>query len=142
MNKRGLQLSKAFYSVIVVSMVILAVGVMVGGWADKYNSGLSYDLSEYQALDDFSDTVVSQKESITPSDDSPGTGDFEGKILSGGYGILGSIFSPFNAVWNMLESVETRFGLPSYAAEGFLAIAFSAFIFAIIGVLFRLGRSP
>lgn len=140
MNKRGLQISKAFYAVIVFSVVIIAVGVIVGGWGDKYDSGISYDLSEYDRLDEFSQEAQTQKDKITPSDDSPGTGDFEGKILSGGYGILGRVFLPFNSVFNMFQSVEERFGLPSYVSEAMLTLIFIAFITAIIGIIFRLGR--
>lgn len=142
MNKRGLQLKSAFFAAIVVGIIVTSTGIIVGEWDDKYNSGLNYDLGEYSDIDTYSDEAQEHKERLTPQTDDPGTGDFEGKILSGGYGVIGKIFSPFETIFNMLESIEDRFGLPSFLIEGILAMVFFAFIFAIIAVLFRLSRTP
>ena len=141
LNKKGLEMKSSFYAVIVVSMVIIAVGVIVGGWSDKYGSGLNYDLGEYEDLETFSDEAQTQKQSVTPQDPDPGSSDFEGKLFRGGYGILGRIFQPFRSIFNMLESVETRFGLPSYVVEGTLSLIFFSFITMIIAIIFRLSRS-
>lgn len=140
LDKKGLQLKNAFFAVVVVSMVIIAVGVIVGEWDTKYQSGLNYDLSEYDKLSEFSEEAQTQKGQITPQDADPGTGDLEGKTFRGGYGILGRVFLPFQSVFNMLESIESRFGLPSYIMEGVLTIMFFAFIFSLIAIIFRLGR--
>lgn len=141
MNKKGLQMKNAFFAVIVASMAIIAVGVIIGGWSDPYDSGLTYDLDEYDDLSGLSAEAQSQKETISPQDADPGTGDFEGKLFRGGYGIVGRIFQPFNSIFNMIESVESRFGLPSYVAEGLIALIFFALVTAIIGIIFRLGRN-
>lgn len=142
MNKQGVQIKNALFAVVVISVAIIAIGVVVGEYSDKYNSGITYDLSEYEDLDGISGESQSQRGKVTPSDPDPGTSDFEGKIFRGGYGILGSIFSPFTSIFNMLESLESRFGLPSYVVEGLLTLMFFALIGAIITVIFRLTRSP
>ncbi len=142
MNKKGLQITNALFAVVVVSMAVISIGVVGQGWSDKYNSGLTYDLDEYENLDDLSDQATGQKNKVTPTDPDPSSGDFEGKIFRGGYGIIGSIFTPFTATFNMLKSLENRFGLPSYTTQGILTIMVFALIGSIIAVVFRLGRAP
>jgi len=88
MNIKGATIKNMFFAVIVVSVVVLAAGTIVGEWSNYYDSGLTYDLNEYSDLDTFSSEAQTQKTGITPSDVDPGTGDFEGKILRGGYGIF------------------------------------------------------
>ena len=132
MNKKGLELKNMLFSVIVISMVVIAVGVVVGEWSSNYNSGLTYDLEEYESLDEFSNQAQDQRGKITPTDPDPGTGDFEGKLFRGGYGIIGGIFAPFNVVFSMFESLENRFGIPSYVGKGILALMFFSIITLII----------
>jgi hypothetical protein len=140
-NKKGLQLKNAFFAVIAFSMIILAAGTLVGEWGNKYDSGLNYDLSEdYSDIDTFSNEANEQRDRISPQDPDPGTGDLEGKIFRGGYGILGRMFTPFRSVFNMLESLENRFGLPRYIGESIQAMIYFALITTIIAILFRLGR--
>lgn len=141
MNKKGFEFKSAFYAIIIMSMVLIAVGVIVGNWGEQYNSGINYDLEEYNQLDSISSEAQYQEGQITPQDSDIGTGDFEGRIFRGGYGILGNIFSPFRSIFNMLESIETKFGLPSYVMEGVITMMFFALITAIIAVIFRLNRS-
>jgi len=141
-NKKGVQIKAALFALVVVSLSIITIGVVGQGWSNNYGSGLTYDLQEYENLDSLSSEVTTQKGKITPTDPDPSSGDFEGKIFRGGYGILGSIFSPFFAFFNMLESIEDRFGLPSYITIGILTLMFISIIFAIIAVIFRLSRSP
>ena len=130
-NKKGLVLKNLFFAVIVVSVFIIATGEIIGTWSVQYDSGLTYDLREYDTLDSFNDEAQIQKEKITPEDTDPGTGDFEGTLFRGGYGILGRVFLPFTGIWNMMESVETRFSLPWYVSESILTMAFFALIFSI-----------
>lgn len=141
-NKRGQTIKMAMFAVVVTSMVVIAIGIIGQGWSDNYNSGVTYDLQEYEDLDSLSEEAQEQRGKITPTDPDPGSGDFEGKIFRGGYGILGSIFQPFTATFNMLESIEDRFSLPSYLIEGILTLMFFSLIVAIISVIFRLARSP
>lgn len=144
MNKKGLQIKSMFFAVIVMSMVILAVGSILIDWDSVYSSGVSYDLDDdYDALDEFAGEARTMRGNITPKDADPGTGDFEGKIFSGGYGILGRLFSPFNTVWSMFESIEQRFGFAdqAYIRKGVLAMMFIAIVTTIIAIIFRLNRS-
>lgn len=141
MNKKGLTFKNALFAMVVAGMMITAIGVSIGEWGIKYNSGITYDLQEYSAQDNLASTADSQKNQITPQDPDPGSGaDFESKLFRGGYGILGSIFTPFNPFFNMLSSLEVRFGIPKYILQGITALIFFAFITAIIAVLFRLLR--
>lgn len=143
MNKRGVQIKNMFFAVVVASMVIIAVGNIMGQWGEQYGSGISYDLDEYDNLDRFAQESETQKGKITPQDSDPGTGDFEGKIFSGGYGILGRVFSPFGAVWNMFESIEERLGIAdqAYVRKGVLTLMFFAIVASLIAIIFRLPRS-
>jgi len=142
-NKKGLILKNAFFAIIVVSVFILAVGQIVGTWSEQYGSGLTYDLNEYSDLDSIRDTAGTFSEGTTSEDADPGTGDYEGKMLRGGYGIVGSLLSlsPIKGVFNMIESVETRFSLPQYLSEAIVTMMILAFVFTIVAVIFRLARS-
>jgi len=141
MNKKGVALKSAFFAIIVVGVIITAVGTMIGEFGTKYNSGLNYDLTEYDNSVSLSSEAQTQQNQITPQDINPGDGNFEAKTFMGGYGIMGRIFLPFKSVFNMLESVEKRFGLPSYVMEAVITMITFALIFSVIAIIFRLGRS-
>ena len=136
-----MEFKKAFFAITIMSMIIIAVGVIVGEWGTNYNSGITYDLQEYDALDEISNEAQTQKDQITPQDAETGSGDFEGRMFRGGYGIIGRIFLPFKAIFNMLESIETRFGLPSYLTEALLTLIVFSLITGVIAVIFRLNRT-
>lgn len=142
MNKKGVQIKAAFFAIVAVSLVVLAVGTNIGEWSVPYSSNLTYDLNEYSDLRGFSDEAQNQRNQTTPTDADPGTGDLEGKLLRGGYGIIGNVFRSFKVVFAMFDSIEKRFGLPSYLIEGLLTLMTFSLVFAIATVLFRLGRNP
>lgn len=135
-----MEFNKVFISLTIVSMVIIGIGLTLGEWNTIYNSGITYDLTEYNKLDNLTVEASTQKDKVVPQDDSIGTGDYEGKILSGAYGLLGRIFSPFTLAFNMLESLENRFSLPSFIAEGLISILIFSMIYALIAIIFKLGR--
>jgi hypothetical protein len=137
-NKRGLQLKSAMFAAVIVSTIIISVGVIIGEWGLEYDSGINYDLSEYDNLHELSQEAQDEKTKITPQDPDPGSGDFEGKLFRGGYGIIGRIFLPFRSIFNMLESVENRWGLPSYVTETILTLMYLALIYSAIAIIFRL----
>jgi len=140
-NKKGMELKASFFAMIIVSMVIISVGVVFSEWDTPYNTGISNDLSnDFDNLDSLSEEAQLQQSQITPQDADTGVGDFEGRIFRGGYGLVGRLFTPFRAVFNMLDSVEKRFDLPSYIAEGILTMMFFALITTIVAIIFRLPR--
>lgn len=139
-DKRGLELKLGLYALVVVSMAVIATGVWIDDWNDKYNSGLTYDLdSDYNKLDTLSDEVESQRESISVKSSAQSESDFEGTTLRAAFGILNNIFTPFDALFGnggMLDSVTERFGLPDYVRQGFITIILFSLVFALIAIFF------
>lgn len=142
MDRKGVSIKQSMFAIVAFSTLIIAVGVMMGGLNEGYDSGIDYDLTEYDQLDEASDTAQSQRSSVTPKDVDTGTADFEGGLFRGGYGILGSVFASFGGVFGMLESIENRWGIPSYVGQAIITFIFLALIFAILAVIFRLSREP
>lgn len=138
MDKKGLSLKAGLFAIIAVSMAIIATGVWVDEWADEYDSNLASDLEDYDQLSEISSDAESYRETITVSSSSEGQ-DFEGTSIRAAFGILNTIFRPFQVVFGnngMLDSVTERFGLPDYVRQGFVTIMVLAIIFAIITIFF------
>lgn len=139
-GKKGLQLKKAFFAVIVLSMVIIAVGVIIGEWNTEYDAGLEYDLGSYNKLTSMTNEASNQQGSL--SSENPGSGsDFESETFRASYGIITKIFTPFEVVFGkegLLAAVTNRFGLPDYVRQGIVALCVFAFIFAIVAIIFRI----
>ena len=142
MNNKGLTVRSMFFAAVVASCIIIAAGVLMGNWGEKYSSGITYDLGEYSNLEGYSEQAQIQKNKIAPSDADPGAGvDFESKMFRGAYGIIGGIFSPLTNVFNMVNSITNRYGIPSYVTTTILSLMFFAVITLIISSLLRQGRS-
>ena len=138
MNKKGLQLKSAFFAIIVLSLMIIAVGEIIGSWGDQYDSGITYDLEEdFNKLDEVSGEATSAKDTFSSDDPDAGSGDFESKTFRAGYGFLGRIFKPFVVVFNMLDSVNERFGLPNYVIQAIISMMIFAIVMTIIAIVFR-----
>jgi hypothetical protein len=138
-----MELKLAFFAIIVFSMIIIASGVVVNQWSDDYDSGLTSDLEGFDKLSDVSEDAKSQQGKINPQS-GEASSDFETGMFRGGYGIITSIFEPLRAVFGdkgMVDAVTERFGLPDYVRQGLVAMMIFALIFAIIAIIFRLGRS-
>lgn len=143
MNKKALQFKSAFFSVIVLGLVITAVGVIVSGWNGTYNSGLLYDLDEFDQMDSVSSTAQSQQKGVTIKSANSGI-DFEGTSIRGVFGILNNIYEPFRVVFGdngMLDSITERFGLPDYIRQGIVTMMIIAITFTLVAIFFRLSRS-
>lgn len=141
-NKRGVQFKAALFALVAVSMAIYAVGVWIGDWNTQYDSGLTYDLGEYQKLDELSSYASSSKGNISvrSSFDTTGSGDFEGTSLRGAFGIINNIFTPFNIVLGsggLIDSIEDRFGIPNYITIGIVTLMVLSIIFALVALFFR-----
>lgn len=144
MNKKAMEFKSTFFSIIAMSMVVIAVGIMVNDWNDKYNSGLTVDLEAYDKLDEMSDEASSQKEGVTIKSSNTGE-QFEDTSIRGMFGFLNNIFSSFRVVFGdggMIDSVTERFGLPDYIRQGFVTMIIIAIIFALVAIFFRLSREP
>ena len=142
MNKKGLVFKNALFALVAMSMLILAAGYWIDDWNSKYNSGLTYDLGEYNKLDTLSDYASSSQGNISvkSSFDTTGSGDFEGTSLRGAFGIINRIFLPFNVVFGdggLIDSIEDRFGIPDYITIGIASMMIMAIVFAIIALFFR-----
>ena len=138
-DKKGLIFRNAFYAIVVVSMAIIAVGTWISDWNTTYDSGLTYDLGEYDKLDEMSNQASSQRGNVSVKS-SFATEDFEGTSIRGVFGVINNLFKPFNVVFGeggMLDSIEERWGLPNYIIRGTIAIMLFAITFALIALLFR-----
>ena len=90
-NKKGFQFKSAFFAVIALGLVITAVGVIVSGWNNTYNSGLLYDLGEFDNSDSVSAEAQSQQQGVNIKSANSGI-DFEGTSIRGVFGILNNIY--------------------------------------------------
>lgn len=141
-DKRGLEFRSAFFAVIVMSMAIIAIGVMVDGWNESYNSGLLYDLSEYDELDTISGEAKDQQGKVNIKSTNTGE-EFEGTSIRGVFGILNNIYAPFRIIFGdggMIDSVTERFGMPDYIRQGLITMMVISITFALVAILFRLPR--
>jgi len=142
-DKRGLEFKSAFFALIAVSMVIIAVGVIINDWNLKYHSGLNYDLGNYNKLNSVSDEATSQQTGINVKSTDTGE-NFEGTSIRGVWGILNNIYAPFRVVFGdggMLDAVTERFGMPDYIRQGLVAMMIMAITFTLVAIFFRLSRS-
>lgn len=143
-NKKGLEFKAAFFSIIALSMVVIAIGVLINDWNDTYDAGLNPDLDAYDKLDDVSSTSQTQKEGVTVKSSNTGE-QFEDTSIRGVFGILNNIYAPFRIVFGdggMIDSVTERFGLPDYIRKGIVTMIIMAITFALVAIFFRLSRDP
>lgn len=142
-DKGGFNFSSAFYALLSISVITIALGIWVSDWSEDYGAGLNYDLTEYDALGDLSTEAQDQREGIviksSAQDDS-----FEGTSIRGVFGVLNNIYEPFRVLFGeggMLDSLTDRFGLPNYIRQLFVTAIVMAITFSLVIVFFRLPRS-
>ena len=139
-DKRGLQFKNAFFAVIAIGLIVTAIGVIIGEWNTQYNSGLSYDLDEYNKNSEMAGTAEGYENSLSP--DSPDSGQtFESTSTFSSYGIIGNILQPFRIIFGdngLIDSVTERFGIPDYVRYAIVTMMIFAFLFALIAIVFRL----
>lgn len=142
MNKKGLQLNALFTAIVLASMVIIAVGVIIGDMNEQYGSGVDYDLeTDFNKLNETVGHSDNLRGLITNEDIGTQSGDTESNLFLGGYNSILQVLNPFDDINNMLESLEKRFGLPDYVGQGLLALLILGIVFAIIAIIFRTGGS-
>lgn len=139
-DKRGLQFKNAFFAILLIGVMITAIGVIISGWNTPYNSGLTYDLDEYNKNTQIGGTAEGYENSLSP--DSPDSGQtFESTSTFSSYGIIGNILQPFRIVFGdngLVDSVTERFGIPDYIRYAVVTMMIFAFLFALIAIVFRL----
>jgi hypothetical protein len=143
LNKRGFQFSDGFYSIIAISALVIAFGVILAQQAPIYNPSVSDELTSLNRLDNVSDLAGDQRTSISPNDRDPSE-DAEANTFKGVYGILGNIFTSFDLIIGndgMIDDVTEMFGIPPYVRQTIVAIILIAITFSLIAVIFRLARS-
>jgi len=142
-NKKAFELSSAFFALVVVSMIVVALGVWTNEWNTDYSSGLVYDLEgDFDKSSRLSGEAGGQKGNLTVRSSTQGT-DFEGTSIKGIFGVLNNIYSPFRIVFGdngMLDSLTDRFGIPNYIRQGFVTIMIMAITYTLIMLLFRLSK--
>jgi len=130
------------WSILIFSMIIVAVGVGVDTWSDKYNTGITSDFDDLNKRNEIIGTAETQKGSLNPQS-GEASSDFETETFRGGYGIITNIFSSLRVIFGedgMIDSIGERFGIPFYVIGTIIAMFIIAITFAIVAVVFRLGR--
>lgn len=134
-----MEFKSVFYAIIVVSMLVIASGVILSGWAGEYDSGVESDLGRFDKLSEASDEADSQQGRINPQS-GEASSDFETETFRGAYGIITNIFAPLRLVFGedgMIDAVVERLGLPDYIWNGWVAMFVFAITTAIIAIVFR-----
>lgn len=137
-DKRGLSLKAGLFAIIAFSIAIIASGVWVDSWATSYDSDLTSDFDDYNKLDDLSGDAEKYRGNLSVSSSSEGQ-DFEGTTIRAAFGILNTIFRPFQTVFGnggMLDSLTERFGIPDYIRQGAVTLMVLAIVFALIAIFF------
>ena len=139
MNKKGLEFKSAFFAVVIMGLLVAAIGVIIGKWNVDYGSGLSYDLDEYNQMDQMSGEAQSQRGNISVRSTTDVT-DFEGTSIKGVFGLLNNIYEPFRIVFGndgMIDSITERFEMPDYIRQTLVTLIIMTITFTLMAILFR-----
>ena len=138
-DKKGLQLNLALYAVVAISVVVLAAAAIISDWNTTYSSGITYDLGDYNKLDNFSSTAEQQRGNISASSSSQSDSNFEGTTLRAVFGVVNTIYTPFKVVFGnggMIDALTDRWGMPDYIRQALVTVMVFALTFAIITIFF------
>lgn len=142
MNKKGLEFKSTLFSIVAISLMVIAFGVIINQQESFYDSNATSELEAYNKLDEISDTSGSYRNRLTESDSDPGQ-DAEANTFRGVYGILAGIFGSFDIILGsdgILDNLVTQFGLPSYVRQGLISFLLISIAFSLIAIIFRLSR--
>lgn len=143
LNNKGLQLSKAFFAILIAGMVLTSFGILYTGWVDYYGGTSSYDLEGFNQNDEVLGTSEDIQDRLTPENANPGE-NFESTTFTGAFGVINQMFSSFRFVFGedgLLDAAATKFGIPAYLISGIMAMMIIAIAMAIVAIVFRLTRS-
>lgn len=134
-----MEFKSTLFAVLIVSLIIIATGIIIEQWSDPYSSGLNFDLGGVSKLEDISEVAGTQQGQINPQS-GEASSDFETSTFKGSYGIITSIFSPFRVIFGeggMLDAVATMFGVPGYILQTLITMIVIAITYTIIAIVFR-----
>lgn len=141
MNKKGkapFSLKAGLFAIIIFSVAIIAVGVWVDGWATSYSSGIASDFDDYNVLSSISNDAQQYRGNLSVSSSSEGQ-DFEGTSIRAAFGIVNTIFRPFQVVFGnngIIDSLTERFGLPDYVRQAAVTLIILTIVFGLIALFF------
>lgn len=139
-DKKGFEFKSTFFALVAVGIIIMAIGTTIGSWGAHYNSGITYDLGDYNENDQLSSYVGGYAGNVTPNSPNNLGDNVETSTYKGVYGIITNIFKPFNLFLGeggVLDKISERIGLPDYLKEGIIIMALAAMVFSIIAIIFR-----
>jgi uncharacterized membrane protein len=143
MNKKGMQFKNAFFSLVVVSMAVIAIGVIMSNWNAGYGTGVSSNFGVYDVSDTLQNQTLQHKANLGSGSPDPGENS-ETSTYRGVYGIMANIYTTFNLAFGedgMIDSAVKQYGLPDYVRQGLVTLIMAAIAFSLIAVIFRLSRS-
>lgn len=143
MNNKGFQFKDGFFSIIVVSMLVISYGTILVEWNKKYGQSENPDLDSFNKLSEISDITQQGRGKITPENQDPGE-NAETNTFRGVYGILTGMYSTFDIVignGGLIDDLTNRFDIPDYVRQGIVAMILVSITIGLITVIFRLGRS-
>jgi len=141
-NKKGFQFKLAFFAIVAVSALTIALGVWVNDWNTDYDSGLTYDLEDYDQLDNVSGEAQSQQGRINIKS-TISNEDFEGTSIRGVFSVLNTMYQSLRIVFGdngMIDSVTERVGAPDYVRQTIVTVIIIAITMSLITIFFRLPR--
>jgi hypothetical protein len=143
MNKKGLQFRNAFFSIIIIGMVVYAITAILGGWNEHYDAGLSVDLSSFNKGSEVSATVEGYEGKVSPEDPNTNT-DFQSNTLQAVYGIITNLVAPFRVVFGqdgMLDSIASMANIPDAYITPIMTMMILSIVFAIVAIIFKTWRT-
>lgn len=138
-NKKALSFKLFFFAMVAMGILVSALSTWVVEWNTDYSSGITYDLDEFNKLDDVQGEVTDMKDGVTVKSPSLGE-EFESTSIRGVYGILNNIFNPFRLAYSLIDSVAERWGLPTYLVQGMVLLIIVSIIMALVAIFFRLNK--
>ena len=143
MNKKALQFRNAFFSIIVLGVIVVAMGTVISGWSSYYNSGISWNLGGFDSSQSVYNTAGTYINSSNPSSPEVGS-DYQSNIYKQSFGIITNLISPFSMVFGqngMIYSIGNIFGIPSYILIAITTMAILALVFAFLSIIFKQFRN-
>jgi len=141
-TKKSIEFKSTMFALIAVSMVVISIATVLDQWEDDYGTVVGLDIGDLNKMDEIESYSVSQVEGITVKSSVSGE-DFQGTVLRGVFGVLNTIFLPFNMVFGeegMIQSVSDRYGLPIYIEVGMYLFIIFGILWTLVAIFFKIGR--